>query len=52
MSDIQKKFVAMDRENIEAYTPKYGVDIILPIFQKIRWFEHLLVGIIITLLSI
>ena len=27
-------FVSMDRENIEAYTPKYAVDIILPYISK------------------
>jgi hypothetical protein len=27
-------FVSMDRENIEAYTPKYAVDIILPYIPK------------------
>lgn len=32
--DIQKKFVKMDRNNIEAYTPKYAVDIILPFINK------------------
>ena len=32
--DIQKKFVKMDRNNIEAYTPKYAVDIILPYIPK------------------
>jgi len=32
--DIQKKFVKMDRDNIEAYTPKYAVDIILPYISK------------------
>jgi hypothetical protein len=31
---IQEKFVSMDRENIEAYTPKYAVDIILPYINK------------------
>jgi len=31
---IQKHFVSMDRENIEAYTPKYAVDIILPYIPK------------------
>jgi hypothetical protein len=31
---IQEKFVSMDRENIEAYTPKYAVDIILPYISK------------------
>jgi len=32
--DIQEKFTTMDRENIEAYTPKYAVDIILPYISK------------------
>ncbi|MFH2013547.1 MAG: tRNA (adenine-N(6)-)-methyltransferase [Patescibacteria group bacterium] len=32
--DIQEKFVKMDRNNIEAYTPKYAVDIILPFINK------------------
>lgn len=27
-------FVSMDRENIEAYTPKYAVDIIIPYLDK------------------
>lgn len=27
-------FVSLDRENIEAYTPKYAVDIILPYLDK------------------
>ena len=31
---IQEKFVTMDRENIEAYTPKYAVDIIIPYLKK------------------
>ena len=35
-NDIQDKFVKMDRENIEAYTPKYAVDIILPYLNK-KW---------------
>lgn len=32
-------FVSMDRENIEAYTPKYAVDIIIPYLDKnkINW---------------
>ena len=34
MSNIQEKFVKMDRNNIEAYTPKYAVDIILPYISK------------------
>ena len=34
--DIQEKFVKMDRNNIEAYTPKYAVDIILPYISKDR----------------
>lgn len=29
-----KIFVSMDKENIEAYTPKYAVDIILPYISK------------------
>lgn len=29
-----KVFVSMDRENIEAYTPKYAVDIIIPYLDK------------------
>jgi len=32
--EIQERFVTMDRENIEAYTPKYAVDIILPYIPK------------------
>lgn len=32
--DIQEKFIKMDRENIEAYTPRYAVDIILPYIPK------------------
>jgi len=31
---IQEKFISMDRENIEAYTPKYAVDIIIPYLKK------------------
>lgn len=31
---IQDKFKTMDRENIEAYTPKYAVDLILPYINK------------------
>lgn len=31
---IQDRFVTMDRENIEAYTPKYAVDIILPYLKE------------------
>jgi hypothetical protein len=31
---IQEVFVKMDRENIEAYTPKYAVDLILPYIPK------------------
>ena len=31
---IQEKFVKMDKDNIEAYTPKYAVDIILPYIKK------------------
>jgi len=31
---IQEKFVNMDRNNIEAYTPKYAVDIIIPYLKK------------------
>lgn len=27
---IQEKFISMDKENIEAYTPRYAVDLILP----------------------
>jgi hypothetical protein len=34
MNNIQTRFVSMDRENIEAYTPKYAVDIILPYIPK------------------
>ena len=34
MNKIQERFVKMDRENIEAYTPKYAVDIILPYISK------------------
>jgi hypothetical protein len=32
--NIQEKFVNMDRNNIEAYTPIYAVDIILPYIPK------------------
>ena len=32
--NIQEKFVKMDRDNIEAYTPKYAVDIVLPFINK------------------
>ena len=31
---IQERFVSMDKNNIEAYTPKYAVDIILPYISK------------------
>lgn len=31
---IQEKFVSMDKENIECYTPKYAVDLILPYISK------------------
>lgn len=31
---IQDRFVKMDRENIEAYTPRYAVGIILPYIPK------------------
>ncbi len=31
---IQEKFVSMDKENIEAYTPRYAVDLILPYINK------------------
>ena len=31
---ITEVFTQMDRENIEAYTPKYAVDIILPYIPK------------------
>lgn len=35
MNDKQPHiFVSMDRENIEAYTPKYAVDIIIPYLDK------------------
>lgn len=34
MSDQPAVFVSMDRNNIEAYTPKYAVDIILPYIPK------------------
>ena len=36
---IQEKFVSMDRDNIEAYTPRYAVDIILPYLSrdKVIW---------------
>lgn len=34
MNDIQTRFVKMDRENIEAYTPKSAVDMILPYIPK------------------
>lgn len=33
-NSIQEKFVKMDRENIEAYTPKNAVDLILPYISK------------------
>lgn len=32
--NIQERFVKMDRDNIEAYTPKYAVDLILPYINK------------------
>jgi hypothetical protein len=32
--EIQQRFVEMDKNNIEAYTPKYAVDIILPYISK------------------
>ena len=32
--NIQEKFVSMDKDNIEAYTPKYAVDLILPYISK------------------
>ena len=31
---IQDRFVKMDRENIEAYTPKYAVDLIMHYIPK------------------
>jgi hypothetical protein len=31
---IQEKFISMDKDNIEAYTPKYAVDIIIPYISK------------------
>lgn len=31
---IQDKFITMDRDNIEAYTPKYAVDLIIPYLNK------------------
>ncbi len=31
---IQDRFVTMDRNNIEAYTPKYAIDILLPYLDK------------------
>jgi hypothetical protein len=34
MSEQPEVFVKMDRDNIEAYTPKYAVDIILPYIPK------------------
>jgi len=34
MNDIQERFVKMDKNNIEAYTPKYAVDMILPYISK------------------
>ena len=34
MSKRPHIFVSMDRENIEAYTPKYAVDIIIPYLDK------------------
>ena len=33
-NSIQEKFVNMDKNNIEAYTPKYAVDIIIPYINK------------------
>jgi len=33
-STIQDKFINMDKENIEAYTPRYAIDIILPYIPK------------------
>ena len=33
-NQIQGRFVTMDRNNIEAYTPKYAIDIILPYISK------------------
>jgi len=34
MSNIQERFVTMNRDNIEAYTPEYAVDIIIPYLSK------------------
>ena len=31
---IQERFIQMDSNNIEAYTPTYAVDIILPYINK------------------
>lgn len=33
-NSITDRFVSMDRDNIEAYTPKYAVDIVLPFINK------------------
>lgn len=33
-SDLPKVFVRLDKNNIEAYTPKYAVDILLPYLPK------------------
>ena len=34
MKNIQEQFVKMDRNNIEAYTPKNAVDLIIPYISK------------------
>jgi hypothetical protein len=34
MSTINQVFTKMDKDNIEAYTPKYAVDLILPYIKK------------------
>lgn len=36
MSDLPSAFVSLNKDNIEAYTPKYAVDIILPYIPKDR----------------
>jgi hypothetical protein len=35
-NNIQEKFVKMDRNNIEAYTPEYAVDILLPYLDRTK----------------
>ena len=34
MSDLPSAFVSLNRDNIEAYTPKYAIDIVLPYLSK------------------